>query len=71
VWEFEAGADISISISDALRDRLEVRASMPPGRSARWHVAYRGVRPAAALEPGDHASASAENRQLMRKITSG
>jgi hypothetical protein len=70
VWEFEVGADISISICDALRGRPEVRASTPPGRGARWLVAYSDVWPAAALEPGDHSFGVAENQQLMRKITS-
>jgi hypothetical protein len=73
VWEFEVGADISISIGEALRDRPEVRASTPPGRSARWHVAYSIVRPAAALEPSDHSfgvgrepAADAENHVGIR-----
>jgi len=73
VREFEVGADISISICDALRDRPEVRASTPPGRGARWQVAYSDVWPAAALEPGDHSfgvgrepAADAENHVGIR-----
>jgi hypothetical protein len=71
VWEFEVGADISVSIGDALRERPEVRASTPPGRSARWHVAYATSGPRLRRSQVITASASAENQQLMRKITSG
>jgi hypothetical protein len=73
VREFEVGADISITIGDALRDRPEVRASTPPGRSARWHVAYSDVWPAAAPKQGDHSfgvggepAADAENHLGIR-----
>jgi hypothetical protein len=71
------GADIGISTGDALRDRPEVRAGTLAGRSARWQVAYSGVWPAAAPEPGDDSfgvggepAADAENHVGIRWVIS-
>jgi hypothetical protein len=71
VSEFEVGADISISIGEALRDRPEVRASTPPAAVLAGMSRTATSGPRLRWSQVITASASAENQQLMRKITSG